>query len=140
MSVLYLLDTNVLSEPLRPRPDTRVLEMLQEHEESLATATIVWHELWYGCSRLPPSKKREMIERYLEEVVGAHIPLLPYDERAARWHATERARLVRIGRTPAFVDGQIAAIAAVNGLVLVTRNVSDYADFQGLTVESWHTT
>ena len=138
MNVRYLLDTNVLSEPLRPRPDTRVLEKIKTYEGMLATATLVWHELWFGCLRLPPSKKRMTIEQYLEEVVGRYLPLLSYDERAARWHAEERARLARIGRLPAFVDGQIAAIAAVNGLILVTRNIADFSAFRGLRVESWH--
>ncbi len=140
MSVRYLLDTNVLSEPLRPQPDEHVLHMLEQHEGALATATLVWHELWFGCLRLPPSKRRHVIERYLMEVVGPYIPLLPYDERAARWHAEERARLSQMGRTPPFVDGQIAAIAAVNGLILVTRNVNDYSDFHELHVETWHVT
>jgi tRNA(fMet)-specific endonuclease VapC len=51
--------------------------------------------------------------------------VLPYDGAAARWHARERARLAKLGRPAPFADGQVAAIAAVNQLVLVTRNVSD---------------
>lgn len=64
--------------------------------------------------------------------------ILPYDEAAADWHADERARLAAIGLTPPFADGQIAAVAAVNGLVLVTANVADFRHFQGVTVEDWH--
>ena len=64
--------------------------------------------------------------------------ILPYDERAADWHATERARLSSLGQTPPFVEGQIAAIASVNGLVLVTRNTSDYKLFSGLKVKNWY--
>jgi tRNA(fMet)-specific endonuclease VapC len=64
--------------------------------------------------------------------------ILPYDERAAEWHAKERARLSSLGQTPAFVDGQIAGIAKVNGLVLVTRNTIDFKKFSGLKVENWH--
>ena len=56
---------------------------------------------------------------------------------AAHWHATEWSRLVGLGQTPAFADGQIAAVAAVNSLVLVTRNVADFAAFQGLVIENW---
>ncbi len=58
--------------------------------------------------------------------------------KAARWHAAERARLEKVGKTPAFVDGQIAATAKVNGLTLVTRNVANYSLFEGLAVENWH--
>lgn len=65
------------------------------------------------------------------------IEVLPYDAESALWHAAERARLTRLGRTPPYPDGQIAAIAAVNGLILVTANVRDFADFDGLIVEDW---
>ncbi|MDM8524916.1 hypothetical protein QUF80_16220 [Desulfococcaceae bacterium HSG8] len=54
------------------------------------------------------------------------------------WQGTGRARLSSEGRTPLFADGQIATIAGANGLVLVTRNVSDFEFFSGLTVVSWH--
>jgi tRNA(fMet)-specific endonuclease VapC len=63
--------------------------------------------------------------------------LLPYDREAALWHAVERARLASQGRTPPFIDGQIAAVAVVNNLILVTRNTAGFADFAGLTVENW---
>lgn len=137
MSVRFLIDTNTLSEPLRPIPNANVVEMLRRHQKEIATATIVWHELLFGCNRLPDSRKRQTIEKYLKEVVEPNIPLLAYDANAATWHATERARLASIGKTPSFADGQIAAIAKVNGLILVTNNVSDYADFLELQVENW---
>ncbi len=70
-------------------------------------------------------------------IVQPNIPILPYDNVGAEWFALERARLVIIGKTPAYPDGQIAAIAKVNGLILVTNNVSDYADFQELQLENW---
>ena len=63
--------------------------------------------------------------------------MLAYDEAAAQWHAAERARLSGLGRTPAFADGQIAAIAATQQLTLVTRNYGDYQMFAGLTVVDW---
>ncbi|HZQ98784.1 MAG TPA: hypothetical protein VFC93_08205 [Chloroflexota bacterium] len=65
------------------------------------------------------------------------MPILPYDEAAAGWHAMERARLAAHGRTLPFVDGQIAAIAQTNNLVLVTANAADFRDFAGLTIEDW---
>jgi tRNA(fMet)-specific endonuclease VapC len=65
------------------------------------------------------------------------LPILPYDEAAAEWHAMERARLAALGRTLPFVDGQIAAIAQTNNLVLVTANAVDFRDFAGLTIEDW---
>ena len=64
--------------------------------------------------------------------------MLPYDQLAADWHARIRARETGSGMTRPFADGQIAAIAAVHGLTLVTRNLPDFAGIDGLLVESWH--
>jgi len=66
------------------------------------------------------------------------MPILPYDDRAAEWHAGERARLSSKGLTPLFVGGQIAAISVVNGLILVTRNIDDFKHFLRLKFENWH--
>lgn len=91
----------------------------------------------YGAGIARGARKRNLVERYLREVVGPTIPVLPYDAPAAEAHAAERARLSRIGKTPPFADGQIAAIARVNGLVLITRNVSDFKAFEGLEIQDW---
>lgn len=133
----YLLDTNIVSEPLRPAPNPKILEQLRTHQEQLATASVVWHELLFGCHRLPASERRAAIEEYLHQVVATSIEILPYDERAAGWHAAERARLALAGRTPPFADGQIAAVARTNDLVLITLNVTDYDGFRDLRVEDW---
>jgi tRNA(fMet)-specific endonuclease VapC len=69
--------------------------------------------------------------------VRRSLPILPYDEEAAAWHARERARLAKRGLPPSATDGQIAAIARVNDLVLVTANPKDFRRFQGLKVEDW---
>ncbi len=137
MSARYLLDTNVVSEPLRPAPNVKLLARLKRHQDELAIASVVWHELWFGCQRLPVSAKRTAIERYLNEVVAMSMPILPYDQAAAEWHAAERARLTTLGKTPPFVDGQIMAVAKTNGLILVTLNPSDYAAFAEVKVEEW---
>ena len=137
MTTRYLLDTNVISEPLRPHPHQGVLVRLQQHYPNIAIASIVWHELVYGAARLAPSARRTAIESYLHQVVAPTVPILPNDQQAAEWHAYERARLVQLGRTPAFADGQIAAVAQTNQLILVTFNTADYADFSGLVVEDW---
>lgn len=134
----YLLDTNVLSEAVKAAPDENVMAMIEHHQDQLATAAPVWHELRYGCMRLPASRKRELLETYLEAVVLGNLDILPYDERAAGWHAAQRALLTASGAMPSFVDGQIAAIAYVNGMTLVTRNTSDFEHFNGLDVLNWH--
>ena len=65
------------------------------------------------------------------------MPILPYNQPAATWHGEEKARLIGKGQTPLFVDGQIAAIAKQNDLVLVTRNLHDSKMFRGQKLENW---
>ncbi|ERT07571.1 PIN domain protein [Lyngbya aestuarii BL J] len=137
MSLRFLLDTNILSEPTRQHPHPIVMAKLQQYEGEIATSTTAWHELLFGCERLVNSQKRRFLERYLNEIVRPNIPILPYDVDAAAWHAVERARLMSIGKTPSFADGQIAAVAKVNGLMIVTNNVSDYDNFSALQIENW---
>jgi len=139
LSLSYLLDTNVLSEPARPTPNPRVQQRLVAAEGRIATASLVWHELLFGCHRLVPSRRRAALETYLHDVIAPHVPVLGYDDAAAAWHASERARLTGSGKTPSCVDGQIAAIARVNALILVTANVKQYQEFEGLTIEDWRT-
>jgi len=136
MGLCYLLDTNVLSEPMRPVPDQGVLKRLLEVGDTAATGAPAWHEIEYGRSRLPAGRRRRAIDALVDQLDGVLV-VLPYDRAAARWHARERARLARKGKTPPFVDGQLAAIAVVNQLVLVTRNVPDFASFADLRLESW---
>lgn len=137
MTLKYLLDTNVVSEPLRPDPAPAVLRRLHRHREEIAICSVVWHELRFGVERLPPSHRRDAIQRYLDDVVLETMPILDYDRAAAEWHAAERARLAARGETPPFVDGQIAAIARARDLTLVTFNQADFRRFQGLRVIRW---
>ena len=136
VSLRFLLDTNVVSEATRPLPNTDVLRNLQRHEDQIGIASVVWHELLFGWERLPASRRKADIEDYLFKVVQ-FMPILPYDRTAAEWHAKERARLTVIGRTPPFLDGQIAAIAAVNDLVLVTANRTHFEPFDRMRTEDW---
>jgi tRNA(fMet)-specific endonuclease VapC len=81
---------------------------------------------------MPFGKRRTIIEDYFQSLAERAVPVLPYDRTAA-----ERARLASVGMTPPFAYGQIAAVAAVNDLTLVTQNSGDFADFAGLRVEGW---
>jgi tRNA(fMet)-specific endonuclease VapC len=139
MTLRYLLDTSIVSVPVSKKPNPRVLKRLDVEGSECAIAAPVWHELTYGCRRLPKGKRRAALEAYLRDVVRTSFPILPYDESAAEWHGEERARLESVGRPAPFVDGQIAAIAHVHGLVLVTLNHQDFNRFHGLTVENWST-
>jgi len=137
VTLRYLLDTNILAEPLRPKPDNLILDRLKRHEEEIAIASVTWHEMWFGCYRLPVSARRTAIEAYLTQVVAPGIPILSYHQEAADWHARERARLAAVGRTPPFADGMVAAVAWTNALTLITLNVDDFQAFDQLQCATW---
>jgi tRNA(fMet)-specific endonuclease VapC len=137
--VIYLLDTNIISEPLAAKPNPGVMEKIRTHGTDLAITSVTWQELLYGMLLLPAGHRREQIKDYLIDRVGPSLPILGFDAAAARWQAEQRARLRSMGQTPAYPDSQIAAIAAVNQCVLVTRNVADFETYQkaGLVIENW---
>jgi len=134
---MFLLDTNVLSETLRLQPDSGVIHGLKRHRRELSTATPLIHEILCGALRFPAGAKRTAVLHEIEHVFLKTLDVLPYDRRAAEWHAHQQAHLTDEGRRPPYLDGQIAAIAAVNGLTLVTHNMTDFAAFEGLAVEDW---
>lgn len=137
MTLKYLLDTSTVSSAISARPDRNVLNRLTQRGHECAIASVVWDELTYGCARLDPGKRKAELEAYLRDVVLKSFPILPYDQAAASWHGVERARLERAGRSGPYVNGQIAAVARVHDLVLVTANVRDFARFKDLEVEDW---
>jgi tRNA(fMet)-specific endonuclease VapC len=132
-----LLDTSTLSTVIAAKPNRAVVRHLSLHAQHSAIASIVWHELVYGCERLERGRRRSEVEAFLRDVVKPSFRILPYDEAAALWQGTERARQERVGKPRPFVDGQIAAIAHTQDLTLVTANLKDFAHFKGLRVEDW---
>ena len=133
----FLLDTSIVSAAMWKTPDAGVLEKLEKHGGECAISAHVWHELRYGVGRLPRGKRRDVLNAFLRDVVHPTLPILPYDEGAADWLAAERVRLEKAGKHTAVVDGQIAAVAATNGIPIVTANVADFAFFKGLSVHNW---
>jgi tRNA(fMet)-specific endonuclease VapC len=81
VSLRYLLDTNAVSAPVVKVPDRRIVEQLERYGAVCAIAAPVWHELTYGCRRLPAGKRRVALEAYLEDVVRPSFPILPYTKR-----------------------------------------------------------
>lgn len=132
----FLLDTNVVSEMTRPRPHSGVVGRYQTHHAQLALPTPVWHELQFGCLRLPAGQRRRVLLDFVNVVVGA-LPKLPYDARAALLHAQMRAESEASGRVLPMLDAQIAAIAITQGLTLVTRNTADFEGLPGLRLANW---
>lgn len=137
MPLRYLLDATTLSDASRTTRFAGITDRMRRYCDSIATASVVWHEMLFGAWRMPPGQKRAAIEGFLVEQILPGLPILPYDQEAASWHAVERVRLTRLGTAPPYADGQIAAIAAVNYLVVVTSNVDDFKRFSGLRVEDW---
>lgn len=137
MTVRYLLDTGIVSSPASKVPNPEIVKRLERHGHESAIAAPVWHELTFGWRRLPAGKRKDALEAYLRDVVQASFPVLPYDEAAASWHGAERARLEASGRPAPYADGQIASIAQVNGLVLVTLNAGDFSRFNELELRDW---
>lgn len=145
--IRYLLDTNVVSEPVKPEPSEAVLSRLRERSGEVALPSVAWHELIYGAHRMDEGRRRDYLLEYLREVVRPSMPILPYGAAAARWHGRARAALEREGRPTSFADGQIAGIAATEELTVVTENTSDFEPFAelsergepgaGIRLENW---
>jgi tRNA(fMet)-specific endonuclease VapC len=137
--LIYLLDTNTISEPTKPSPNQQVIEHLKKFEGQFALPVFVIYEMIYGAYRLPESKKRSRILHYIQDIID-DAPILLYTQEAAYWHGKEEARLQSIGKSPPFIDTQIAAVAKVNNLILVTRNTDDFKHFSDIQLENWFDT
>lgn len=74
----FLLDTNVISEPLRPQPNAAVIQRLQQYQGEFAIASVTWHELLFGCYRLPASKRRTPTHPYLLNKNSHIIAVISY--------------------------------------------------------------
>jgi tRNA(fMet)-specific endonuclease VapC len=136
MSLIYLLDTNAISEPIKKIPNQQVLEKITRHYSACALSAFTVFELIKGAYQMPESKKRSVILRYAEKTFS-QLAILPYTQKAADWHGQETARLQSIGKSPPFLDAQIAAVAKINNLILVTRNTEDFKNFADLQLENW---
>ncbi len=126
-----ILDTNVISELMRPAPAPAVLEWFLEPRELYVTA-VTRSELLLGVALLPAGKRRSRLTSVLLEMFDTHFAgrCLSFDSAAADVFAELRALRAPISTE----DAQIAAIALVHGLPLVTRNVKDFARISGLSL------
>jgi hypothetical protein len=132
-----LIDTNVLSECMRPQPSEAVVAWLDRlPAEEVWTSAISRAEIALGLALMPAGKRQAALARaaqaMFEEDFGGRC--LPFDERAALHYATIVAQRTRAGRPISTEDAQIAAIALAHGLTLATRNVSDFEGIDGLAV------
>ncbi len=120
---MYLVDTNVLSELMRPRPDARVLAWARGlSRPSLSVVTL--EELYFGLGLKPSAR----METWLREFVERHCEILPVTEGIAHRCGTMRAEHRRRGRPRTQADMLIAATAWEHRLTLATRNAADFED------------
>jgi predicted nucleic acid-binding protein len=137
---MIVLDTNVLSEPLRPTPSAKVLEWMRSQPNTmLFTTTITEAELLYGIALLPQGQRRRSLESVVGRIFAVHLAgrVLPFDSAAARDYAHIAAARRRSGRPMSEPDARIAAIARSRGAELATRNVADFAGCELEVVNPW---
>ncbi|GAA5009070.1 type II toxin-antitoxin system VapC family toxin [Acinetobacter puyangensis] len=134
--ISYLIDTNTISELVKTQPNINVLQQFQNAQDEISIPSIVWHELRFGWLNMLEGQRKRAIGAFLHNVVSL-IPILDYDAHAAKLHAEIRIQTQTIGKNIPFVDGQIAAIAMANGLILITRNIKDFQNIEGLRLRNW---
>jgi len=123
--VTYLVDANVLSEPTKSSPNSRVVEWLRRNEREIAVDPIILGEVRFGILLLPKGKRRARLERWFDEGVR-RLQCLPWEmQTGLRWAAL-LARLRGSGRAMPIKDSLIAATALVHGFVVATRNRTDF--------------
>ena len=121
----YLVDANVLSEPTKQTPDSKVVSWLTKNETSLVVDSIIIGELRVGILVLPRGRKRERLEQWFEAVVEV-IDCLPWDAATSRRWAELMVDLKKKGQIVPLLDGMIAATALQHELTVVTRNIRDF--------------
>ena len=135
-----MLDTNVISEPFRPKPNENVMKNLRKYENFCVLSSTGWNELLFGVNIMPEGKKKDFLYDKFINDIQSHYEILQYDNHAARIQADITARLRAKGISIDFQDAQIAAIAISNCMVLVTRNTKHFEPIQEvstLMLENW---
>ncbi len=133
----FLLDTNVLSELMRERPDVCVLNWFAQNTQSaMQTSTITQAEILTGIALLPAGKRRTALAVAAEQMFEHDFAkrCLAFDGAAAKNYALILAARARQGQPISTEDAQIAAIALASGFVVVTRNTKDFENIDGLAM------
>lgn len=126
--MIYLIDSSVVSELMRPAPSTGLVSWLDRHAGNCALPTIAIFEVRAGINTMPPGRRRDELMGAFERIVARFGPRVVSFDRSSAEMAAELAGVsANAGRTMMAGDVQIAGIAGVYGLTLVTRNVKDFA-------------
>ena len=135
-----LLDTNILSEVTRPRPDPRAMEWLDGLDEDRAYISVVSiAEIRRGVALMDNGRKRDALVEWLGEELPQRFEsrVIAIDEPVALAWGDLMGSAKRIGRGMSAMDGLIAATAITHGLMLATRNVKDFEGFGIPLVDPW---
>lgn len=136
----YLLDTNILSEALRPAPEPAVLEWLANADESATFVSVITlGELRFGIENLPPSKRRQALEQWFAIDFSRRFGkrLIDVDAQIAAVWAIVTAEARRQGQGLGVPDALLAATARVHDLTLVTRDVRDFSGLGIRLLDPW---
>lgn len=137
---IYLLDTNIISEPSKPLPNKNVLQKIADNLEYSCISSVTWAETLSGIKTMQDGKRKTSLFDYFVESVQKQFDILPFDANAANIYSDLYERLKAKGTPAQRFDLLIAAIAISNNLILVTRNVSDFKDIaanSNLMIENW---
>lgn len=133
----FLIDTNVISELVRPAPDSHVLKFFAR-ESDLWLSVITLHELSFGAARIADSSRRDCLTAWIESVRARFRGrLVAVDEAIAESAGRARGRAASQGRTLAPLDALIAATAQGRSLTLATRNLRDFAALNVVAIDPW---
>ncbi len=137
---MIVLDTNVVSELLRPRPNADVLQWLDtQAPETLWLCSLVTAELLYGVARLPTGRRKQQLTQALQAIIHEDFDLrvLPFDLEASLVYADIVARQESQGQPVSMADAQIAATCLRHDATLATRNVRDFEALGVILVNPW---
>ena len=133
----FLLDTNVVSELVKPAPEPRVIAFLTSQTD-LWLSAIVLHELDFGLNLLPRGHRRDRLPSVLSTFLSEYSDqIIPVDRREAEQAAAMRAQARRLGRVLYLADALIAGTAKAHDLSLATRNVMDFNDLGVEVTNPW---
>lgn len=136
---MIILDTNVVSELMRPEPDVRVRHWVGgRRADELATTAITVAEVRYGIERLPDGRRKEGLLSAAADLFAAFGDLVqPFNALAATWFGPVMVRRASLGLPIEGFDAQIAAICRARGAALATRNVKDFLETGVDVIDPW---
>lgn len=137
---MIILDTNVLSELMRPKPSPQVLAWVgRQMATELFTTSMTEAEIFYGIELLPQSKRRDKLMSAAEAIFVQDFAgrIFGFESEAARIFSKVAARRSALGKPISQIDAQIAAITRLHGAKLATRNIADFIDCGLDLVNPW---